>query len=196
MRRVSSCKRPADAPLSPCAFVCLQSLFPAVVSRYWPRRGRAVVCMRLSFYMSIWGCTPAAIKAARAVSGVQALASRSACSVVGRIIRWRSQCDVDAMRIFAGGQLGSWGRRRNGASEITVGDSWTCLAGPPGGTRPRTGTGALPSDCVRMGFAGRVELSSAASVWPPLSPLARPPACVSSPLPIFERRAHAASAFM
>lgn len=42
------------------------------------------------------------------------LAERSACSVVERLLRWRSAADVSVMRSIAGGRLGAWSRRRVG----------------------------------------------------------------------------------
>lgn len=75
------------------------------------------------------GCTPAAIASARAVAGVQALASRSACSLVGRMLRWRCQADVDTVRMLAGGHRGGLGRRRKGRPGLRWEARWLEIVG-------------------------------------------------------------------
>lgn len=52
------------------------------------------------------GCQPVAIIVARAVSGIDALRSSPASSIVGRVTRWPSPADRDAMGHMSGGRLG------------------------------------------------------------------------------------------
>lgn len=66
---------------------------------------------------------PAVLVAASAVSGINALMSRAARSIVGRAIRWRSVAVREAMGYLSGGRLGAWSRQRSGHPRV-------CWEGP------------------------------------------------------------------
>lgn len=126
-----------------------------------------------------WGCQPVAIVAARAVSGVQRCAARPARSVVGRIFRWRSIADVEALKTMGDGRLGPWSRHKEGRPKLRWEVPWLSLAGScwwdsAEGWHWKTVVGAiLAADPGREGdaqarprsFRGRSRLSLLP--WPP-----------------------------
>lgn len=87
------------------------------------------------------GCHAAALVAARAASALQTCTARSACSIIGRVLRWRSKADAATLRAFAGGSFGPWRRQRKGRSRLRWEPHWTELSGRCGGIRARVGTG-------------------------------------------------------
>lgn len=47
---------------------------------------------------TLWGCTPAVVVTACAALVVARLATRAACSIVGRALGWRSYADTQVMK--------------------------------------------------------------------------------------------------
>lgn len=78
---------------------------------------------------AVWGCRLAVVMAACAVSGVRRLSGRPACSVMGRVQRWRSAADQAALRHMAGGALRQWSRRRNGRPSFRLEEPFIRFAG-------------------------------------------------------------------
>lgn len=56
-------------------------------------------------------------------------ASRAACSIVGRVILWRSAADREALACLSGACLGCWTRRRMGQTPPTVGGALVLVGG-------------------------------------------------------------------
>lgn len=69
--------------------------------------GRVTVCWSQ-------GCSPDVSATARAVGGVHRCISRSASSVVGRVIRRRAEVNLQTMRSLVGGRLGPRTHQKNG----------------------------------------------------------------------------------
>lgn len=87
-----------------------------------------------------WGCQPAALVAARAVSGVHRCVTRSACSPVGDILRWRSAANVEALRTMGGG-LGHCSRHKMAAPSCGRNLDGYMSPALVGVIQPRCGTG-------------------------------------------------------
>lgn len=62
---------------------------------------------------AVWAYRPSVVMAACAVSRVRRLADRPACSVMGRVPRWRSAADQPAMRHKAGDSFRQWRHLRS-----------------------------------------------------------------------------------
>lgn len=129
-----------------------------------------------------WGGSPAVYATARAVGGVQHSISRSASSVVGRLIRWRSDANLSTMRTRADGRLGPWTRQRKGRPRRR----WeiTCVSpATRGGKAPTIGIAArlLPLSRHKPAALLIESARSPRRTLPP--PLPRSPAGSPHPVP-------------